>query len=709
MLLEWATITVSLINTILLFWLGATVLINAERRTWGVGLVSGGLLISAFFFVSHTAILGHGLTELDDGMDFWWALGLCAAMALPFAWYVGMLWYAGFFDDRRSALFRRQRFPFALNALVLVALIGLLIFDNPFPSYYHVVTLQLSNRLSIANVPLLVLLYPVSILLGMGLALDAMLRPGSARRVMGELARRRAQPWLVATSITLLFVGLLVAGVMGWVVYNAHERTEYYLRNSMSLLIYWLDLLIAGLITVGVILLGQAVVCYEVFTGKTLPQRRFLRHWRNVVILAVSFGTLMSACLVLRLHPIYSILLSAVMMSLLYVLFNQRSYLERERYIQQLRPFVSSQRLYDQLIAGSVPAEIDISGPFYTLCAQVLDTKLAYLVATGPLAPLVNPVSFPAGCTPPLVIDLTAQFTSPRTMCVVIDPTRYGEAVWAVPLWSERGLIGVLLLGEKRAGGLYAQEEIEIARASGERLIDTQASAEMARRLMALQRERLAENQVIDRRTRRALHDDVLPRLHTAMLTLSMGPNGASTLADAVAALADVHKQIANLLHEMPIRVASDVATLGLVPALRKVIDDEQGNAFDAVSYHIEPDAERETQAIPALTAEVIYYAAREAIRNAARYGRGDDPARALHLRIEVQCHETVEIRIEDDGIGADTLKPSGRSSGHGLALHSTMMAVVGGALTIESIPGHSTRVLLQLPPGAKLVAGIVS
>src|SRR4029079_16905698 len=94
-------------------------------------------------------------------------------------------------------------------------------------------------------------------------------------------------------------------------------------------------------------------------------------------------------------------------------------------------------------------------------------------------------------------------------------------AVWAVPLWSERGLIGALLLGDKRDGGLYTQEEIEIARATGERLIDTRGSAEQARRLMALQRQRLAESQVVDRRTRRVLHDDVLPRLHTAMLMLS--------------------------------------------------------------------------------------------------------------------------------------------------------------------------------------------
>src|SRR5439155_25530159 len=106
------------------------------------------------------------------------------------------------------------------------------------------------------------------------------------------------------------------------------------------------------------------------------------------------------------------------------------------------------------------------------------------------------------------------------TMCIALEPARYGDATWAVPLWSERGLIGVLLLGEKRNGGLYTQEEIEIARASGERLIDTQASAEMARRLMALQRQRLMESQVVDRRTRRMLHDDVLPRIHAAILAL---------------------------------------------------------------------------------------------------------------------------------------------------------------------------------------------
>ena len=35
-ILDWAIMAVSLFDTILLLWLGLTVLLNAERRTWGI-------------------------------------------------------------------------------------------------------------------------------------------------------------------------------------------------------------------------------------------------------------------------------------------------------------------------------------------------------------------------------------------------------------------------------------------------------------------------------------------------------------------------------------------------------------------------------------------------------------------------------------------------------------------------------------------------
>jgi signal transduction histidine kinase len=342
---------------------------------------------------------------------------------------------------------------------------------------------------------------------------------------------------------------------------------------------------------------------------------------------------------------------------------------------------------------------VDVETPFRALCAQVLGARTAYLAAVGPLAPLVGPPwAYPAGHPPPpLSPDLLAPFTSPQTLYGAVDPARYGGAGWAVPLWSERGLAGVLLLGDKRDGGLYTQEEIELARASGERLIDTRASAALAQRLMALQRQRLAESQVLDRQTRRVLHDDVLPRLHTVMLKLSAGEANGTT-PQALALLGEVHRQISDLLHALPPTAAPAVARLGLIGALQQAVDSELGAAFDGVRWEIAPDAAQAVQAIPPLTAEVLFYAAREAIRNAARYGRNGDSARSLHLQVGVAWHDGLEIRIEDDGVGIGTHPPAPDGSGHGLALHSTMMAVVGGALATDTLPGQYTRVTLTLP-----------
>ena len=46
-LLDWATLAVSLHNTILLLWLALTVWLNAERRTLGIGFISGALLLAS--------------------------------------------------------------------------------------------------------------------------------------------------------------------------------------------------------------------------------------------------------------------------------------------------------------------------------------------------------------------------------------------------------------------------------------------------------------------------------------------------------------------------------------------------------------------------------------------------------------------------------------------------------------------------------------
>jgi signal transduction histidine kinase len=660
-------------------------------------------------------------------MNFWWHVGWIPVVASPFAWYGLMLWYAGFWSERSTDLSRRHR-PWFLAATVLaITLVGLLIFANPLPTYWQVAQLSLSTTLSVGGIPLLILVYPFYILLCIGLSLDVLRRPNPSGRLMGDLARRRARPWLTGASVALLLVSLLVAWVMVWIILNARQRTAPAITTGMALTIAWFDLVIAGLIGAAVILLGRAIVSYEVFTGKTLPRQGFFRHWRRAVFLAAGYGIVVGWSITIQLRPIYSLLLTVLLMVGFYALLSWRSFADRERTIEHLRPFVASQRLYERLLSPSPRSDVneaDTQIPFHALCKDLLGTRAASLIALGPLAPLVGPpLVYPGKDKTSFSLadvvqttEIPTQFDSPQTMYVPLDLGRMGPG-WAVPLWSERGLIGVLLLGEKQDGGLYTQEEMEIARATGERLIDIQAGAEMARRLMALQRQQLAESQLLDRRTRRVLHDDILPRLHAAMLMLGSQPSPISSSSpDVVALLGDLHREIADLLHDMPAATVPEVARLGLFAALRQTVTHELGDAFDRVTWEISPEAEQKAQTIPPLVAEVLFYAAREAVRNAARHGRGPQSSDPLHLCISGMSDDSLAgakpasvayselgllITIEDNGIGLGSSNLPDNDGGHGLELHTTMMAIVGGTLELESVPGQHTRVVLTLPQQA--------
>jgi len=245
--------------------------------------------------------------------------------------------------------------------------------------------------------------------------------------------------------------------------------------------------------------------------------------------------------------------------------------------------------------------------------------------------------------------------------------------------------------------------------------MDTLASIEVARRLLALERQRLAESRdygelsraVFDQRARRLLHDEVLPLLHAAMLTL----NGRQSLArdaddDPLHLLADAHRQVSNLLREMPVVVSPEIEKLGLVGALQETLAREMNGAFAGVSWQVDEEAARRARGLAPLAAEVLFYAAREAMRNAARHGRDQAGGRPLHLRVGLACRDAagdqgqdrLELVVEDDGVGLPGPALPEDGGGQGLALHSTMMAVVGGTLAVESVPGVQTRVLLSLP-----------
>ncbi len=561
---------------------------------------------------------------------------------------------------------------------------------------------------SLGSIPLLLLAFPPYILMCIGLALDALLHPAPSGRVMGDLARQRARPWLTASSLVLFVVSLLVGGAILWLLQTSRQRnTIADLVFSLSTTLSLLDLLLAALLMAAILLLGQAIVSYEIFTGKTLPRRGFfipVAQYRLVYGWSVPAGSLGCGG---QAPAVYPALATLLVVAVSYTLFNWQSFVERQRGMRQLRPLVTSQRLFESLLTGaqSAHSEVDLQAPFGALCRDVLGARQAMLIPLGPLAALgCEPLCHPGG-TPfklPGLAGLLAQLTSPQMHGLPLDPAEFDGAIWAAPLWSERGLIGLLLLGDKADGGFYSLEEIEIARSSGERLADIQISTELARRLMALQRQRLAESQVLDRQTRRILHDDVLPRLHAALLELSALPTQNEGHAPALAALienlAGTHRQISDLLHDLPRATAPEVAQLGLFGALREVVNDELRGAFDQVSWMVSPQAENGAKLLTPLTAEVLFYAGREALRNAARHARPADSRTPLCLEIQAAWQDGLEIVVQDNGAGLAEPRAHAAGSGQGLTLHSTMMAVVGGTLALESTPGVATRVVLKLP-----------
>lgn len=767
-LIAWAARALTFFNVLVLLWLGLTIVLSAERRSPGTWLTGGGLLLGGICSIARASVqAAQPITALEP-VDLWWRASWLPFAGASYLWSVVLVWYAGHLRTRAD-----RRSMIGLSALGFCVFLLLLNARPPgqAPPLPRSPLLPTSwspwRLLAFESGPgdayLALATYLAYTLLCVGVGLHALYHLRSPDRFMGELASQRARPWLTATSLVTLGLSLVVGfGATG-------------VMAVRPLVLF--DLLGALLLAAQVVLLGQAIVSYEIFTGKTLPRRGLARYWRNALILAAGFGGLMAISLGLPLDQSYRLTLALVIVAIFYALLSWRSFVERERTLDQLRPFVASERLVDHLLAteptrasqaavrngmvapdprvadllpdldtndgaprGADDARTGPSDSFRALCDDLLGARVAYLCPVGPLASLVGgTLAVPETAPPPsdeALASLVAQIGDSRLLCLPVEPTAYGGAAWAVPLRGERSLIGLLLLGDRRDGSLYAQEEIEIARAAGERLIDARAAGELARRLLLLQRQRLAEDQLLDGRVRRALHDDVLPLLHTALLSLNgrqrvqatragepaqwqtVGPadeasGGTAGPSEAAALLADAHRRVSGLLAALPPALAPDVARLGLVGALRRVVDD-LGGEIDSVRWEIEPAGERQAAELSPLAAEVLFGAAREAIRNAARHGRGpvaaqgagslDRPGqrRPLRLRIAVTATpDDLTLVVDDDGVGLAgraSLRGERAGGGQGLVLHGTLLTVIGGSLAVKGAPGQGTRVALRVP-----------
>ena len=699
-LLNWALIAISLFNTILLLWLALTVWLNAEQRSPGVWLAAGGFLLGAAFFVSHSALLlRNGDLYLSLDALPWFVLGLAPVVLLPAAWYLVILWHAGYWEKPNVNLHRRHQRWFWLLMLVVAAAMGsLVLMGIPYLPWFHrfaplIWPERELLRTPIFGIPLATAAFPAYVLLSMALSLDAIRHPEPSRRIMGDEARNRARPWLVGASLLLLLVAIVVAVVILWTMPKTRAGNGYYVFYQSTLNMLGLqDLLAESLIALVVLMLGQAMAAYELFTGKALPRRELTRQWHRAVVLAAGFSIVVGGLLVWARPPVYVALLAALLIAAFAALSGWRIFAEWDRSMQQLRPFVSSQRWYEAL---TTRRSANTPDPFQALCQDLLATTVAYLIPTGPLAPFVQAQSFPPGQEPPKVGDLGQALDKEQLIIPISAQTHHG-CVWAIPLWGQRGRIGIMLVGPRRDGSLYAREEIEIARATGERLIDAEASLALSQRLMTLQREHMAATQLLDQRTRRVLHDEVLPLIHTAMLALAAGEEQKQIMAQ----LSRAHQDVSNLLHELPAIISPNISRIGFIPALRRMVQGEFSRSFDAIHWQIDEDAATALNQLNPQAQEVLYFAARELVRNAAKHAFTEEATGSRNLTVSAALvGQMVRLVIEDNGTG---LGRTAGESGHGLSLHGALMAVAGGSLALENRAGRYTRGILQMPISQK-------
>ncbi len=674
--------TVSLFDTVTLLWLGLTVFLTGDRRKPATIAGSAGLLLGAIFFGGHTLIITHTFGFGSTGVNLVWRIMWVVAVAAPFFWGLAIYYYSG-----DPATGRWVRAILTVAAMILVLLLFVI---SPLPSFNE---LLLSPALPAS----IAWAYVAYLFLCFMLPLIALRRQRNLRGQRDPF--HRARPWLLAAAsmFALAFVAF------AFVTYAIIPRALpiYTLTEQISRALYVTDGVIAGFIALAIIFLGRAVLSNTVLTERPPTGQGFFARWRSVVLVSAAGALLVSFLYVAPIRPIYSLILTAGLAAAAYALFNWRQYEEHEEFMRRLDPFVTSLHLHEHLLASGADSEIESRDLFTALCRDALRADHACLlfdVSIGGRQPPDQRIDY--RWRPEYDTILRAALTR------LTGWSRLDGDHWGYPLSDSRGAIGRLILGPKLNGSEYNVQELQVASACAERILDALAGEQLARVAVNLLQQRIAQVQVLSAQHKRILHDEVLPQIHLALLKVeslrsagrdSNSPSdGAQQTDEATTALMQAHRRISALVREMSNAVPTRLESEGLAAAMQSALAHDFRDSFDRIDWQAEPVAIDQAKRLPLFASEVIFYAAQEALRNAAKHGRGDDARRPLHLEVALHSRSGLELIVEDDGVGRPIDQPHDET-GSGLRFHTAMLAVIGGTLSVEDRSGGGTRVVIAV------------
>ena len=620
-------------------------------------------------------------------------------------------------------------------------------------------------------------------------------RPGPLRRMIVDafwddqvdvemleepiLSWHLARPGLLLAA--LLMVGLtttlgvlVVQSMLNWFGYgqrlpSTFPATALPAGSPVPFNLLILDLLATGAVALVILLIGYSIVRHGVLIERPLARRGFFEQWRGIVIVATLVAILIAMLVAMTESSLGGLLLITCLATGAYALFTWSGYTAHDRYIALLGPFVRSTAQRHWLNTDLPRTEQDLEHLFFHLCHDVLGVQCAYLaVLTGAVrrnfsyrwpSELVPGPQWgktprrPSGeLTLALAERLLEMPTIPaslgRRIQVYVD--EQPMIVWILPIYNERGLAATLYLGPREDGAVFTDEDMNLAHACGQRILDTLGDHEAMQAVASLLRRRVVDVKLLGAQQRRVLHDEILPQMHLALLQLEMlrslpesgeyqsgtrhhapevgahathetdeafGNAGKQRTEDAlvqarrqsvdeaIAIISATHRRLAAMMRATAPGAPHRLERDGLINAIQTMLEQDFQHAFDEIEWHVtEETAARIDEVVSPAVAELIFAAVQEALRNAARHARGADIHRELRLTFSATWNPadpSLELIVADNGVGIASADDSTTGTGGGLLTHSALLAIAGGNLNIKSTPDEGVTVRIGLPAEA--------
>ncbi|HEX4204399.1 MAG TPA: ATP-binding protein [Ktedonobacteraceae bacterium] len=760
-------LSLSIFNLVAFLWLAGTVWLNGDRRSLVARVGVVGLGLSALFFFIH-ALLIFGPPVRSSGLitpDFLWHIIWFPAVGVPYIWFIIGLHYAAQLNEG----WRRRR-PFLLVASGVLGCTVLTLLIYYRATFTFVGTLRLlaygyslqDNKHAFFSplilVPILFLVHVTLCAIGpwftpsrVGRSITALWQYTLRRSYIAPLRKilveafwhdptrteqleepmlswHLARPALLLAA--LLMVGLTLSlGSLGvWSLIEwlenlaqipAHAPPSIAL-NVLPLNLVLLDIFATGLVAIIILLIGYSIVRHGILIERPLARRGFFEQWRGIVIVAAVVATFIALLVDFTRSNLSGLLLITSLATCTYALFTWSSYTAHDRYSTLLGPFLRRTNLRHWLNTDLQKTEQGMQDLFFHLCKDVLGVECArLLVLSGPVKRSFHyrwSEQENATIEKPLVPVESAHLEQSLSQRVLtrggihrVRMFRQGITIicWVLPIYDELGLVAQLYLGPRQDGSIFTDEDMSLAHACGQRILDTLRDHEAMLAVAGLLRRRIVDVKLLGAQQRRVLHDEILPQMHLALLRLeTLRPalnneqeRSAQALNEVINDISGAHRQLAAMMRATTTSAPHRLERDGMMHAIYTMTRQDFQQSFDEITWDVSEETMTQIdEIVPPAIAELIFAAVQEALRNAARHARGADVHRHLHVTIRATCDPDLELTVADDGVGVLSASSSTTGTGGGLLTHSALLAIAGGNLAINSAPDEGVTVHIFLP-----------